>query len=171
MVELVYTPTRDDVFDAVRVQMRFGTFRRARVLMRITTGLAAVALAVLFFLAPGEPPVGGMVFLAALGLMGLVLVPLMPRLTARQLFPLIERQGEHQARVEEDGVRWTSRDSEVVGRWQLFSRYAETPDQFVLLSADKGRVGVAFLPKRGLADAGDADRLREVLDRNITRIR
>lgn len=169
-MELVYTPTRDDVVDAVRVQMRFGTFRRARVLMRITTGLAAVALAVLF-LAPGTPAVGGVFFLAVLGLMSLVLVPLMPRLTARQLFPMVERQGEQQARVEEDGVRWTTRDSEVVGRWGLMSRYAETSTQFVLLSADKGRVGVAFLPKRGLADAADLDRLRELLDRNITRIR
>ncbi|MEU8763963.1 YcxB family protein [Streptomyces sp. NPDC048659] len=170
MVELVYTPTRDDVFDAIRVQMRFGTFRRARVLMRITSVLAAVALVVLLF-APGEPAVGAMVFVAALGVMGLVLVPLTPRLTARQLFPLIERQGEHRARVEEDGVRWTSRDSEVVGRWELFSRHAETPDQFVLLSSDKGRVGVAFLPKRGLADPADADRVREILERNTKRIR
>ncbi|MEU0401731.1 YcxB family protein [Streptomyces sp. NPDC006197] len=72
--------------------------------------------------------------------------------------------------MDEDGVRWTTRDSEVVHRWQFLSRYTETATQFVLLTGDKGGVGVAALPKRGFADADGVDRLRQVLDRNVTRM-
>ncbi|MFI1809715.1 hypothetical protein ACH414_05155 [Streptomyces sp. NPDC020422] len=68
------------------------------------------------------------------------------------------------------GARRTTRDGEVVGRWSLMSRYTETPTPFVLLSADNGRVGVATLPERGLADPADADRLRTLPGRNITRL-
>ncbi|MFF6774485.1 YcxB family protein [Streptomyces sp. NPDC012637] len=168
-MELVYTPTREDLVDAVRVQMRHGSFRTLRWLMPTTAVLAFLVVAFLLS-GPGEPNTGGAILMGALGLLAAVLGPLALRLTARQMYAVIERQGEHRARVDEDGVRWETRDSEVVARWQLTPRYFETPTQFVLLSADKGGAGVAALPKRGLADPADVDRLRALLDRNLTRM-
>ncbi|MEU8619822.1 YcxB family protein [Streptomyces sp. NPDC048623] len=168
-MELVYTPTREDVADAVRVQLRYGSFRVLRWLMPVAAVLAFVAVALLLT-GPGEPDVGGAVLMGSLGLLTVVLRPLAARLTARQMYAMIARQGEHRARVDEDGIRWTTRDSEVTARWQLTPRYAETSTQFVLFSGDKGRAGIAALPKRGLTDPGDVDRLRTVLDRNITRL-
>ncbi|MEV5970849.1 YcxB family protein [Streptomyces sp. NPDC051921] len=168
-MELVYTPTRADIADAVRVQTRHGSFRLLRWLLPVAAALAFLAVALLLT-GPGEPDTGGAVLMGALGLLSAVLVPLSRLLTTRQLYAMIARQGEHRARVDEAGVRWTSQDCEVVAGWQLTPRYAETPTQFVLFSGDKGRVGLAALPKRALADAADVDRLRALLDRNIDRI-
>ncbi|MCX2179746.1 hypothetical protein KV205_04255 [Streptomyces sp. SKN60] len=168
-MELVYTPTREDITDAVRVQLRHGSFRVLRWLAPAAGVLAFVAVALLLT-GPGEPDVGGAVLMGSLGLLVVVLGPLAVRLSARQVYAMISRQGEYRVVVGEDEIRWTTRDSEVVGRWQLTPRYAETPTQFVLFSGDKGRVGVAALPKRGLADPADVDRLRTLLDRNITRL-
>jgi hypothetical protein len=168
-MELVYTPTRADVADAVRVRMKHSWFRWLLRVLRLVAVLAALVL-VLELFGPGDPKPAGAVRMAGFVLLLLVLGPLARWVTARQMYALIGSQGEHRARVDEDGVRWTTRDSEVVHRWQLLARYVETPTQFVLLSADKGGVGVAALPKRGFADPAEVDRLRHVLDRNITRL-
>lgn len=168
-VELVYTPTRADVADAVGVQMKHGWFRWVLRVMRIVAVLAALVLLLELF-GPGGPKPAGAARMAGFVLLLAVLGPLARWLTSRQMYALVGRQGEFRARVDGDGVRWTTRDSEIVQRWQLMNRYAETPTQFVLLSADKGGVGVGALPKRGFADPADVDRLREVLDRNLTRL-
>ncbi|MFI1974896.1 YcxB family protein [Streptomyces wedmorensis] len=168
-MELVYTPTREDLVDAVRVQLRYGSFRWMRWVLPFAACLAFLAVA-LMLTGPGGAETGPVALMVSLGLFAAVLRPLMPRLAARVTYPMIERQGEHRASVGEEGVRWVTRDSEVTGRWQLMARYVETPTQFVLLSADKGAAGVAALPKRGLAGPADVDRLRAVLDRNIARM-
>ncbi|MFF5972085.1 YcxB family protein [Streptomyces sp. NPDC012769] len=168
-MELVYTPTREDIVDAVRVQLRHGSFRLLRWLMPLAAGLAFLATALLLT-GPAEPDVGGAILLGGLGLLVVVLKPLTVRLTARQVYAMVERQGEHRASLDEDGVRWVTGVLETTARWQMTPRYFETPTQFVLLSGDKGRAGIAALPKRGLADPADVDRLRELLDRNITRM-
>ncbi|MER7515722.1 YcxB family protein [Streptomyces sp. NPDC126499] len=168
-MELVYTPTREDLVDAVRVQMRYGPFRVLRRLIPVAAVLAFLAAALLLT-GPREPDVGGAVLLAGLGLLVVVLMPLAVRLTARQVYAMVARQGEHRASVDEDGVRWVTGISETAARWQLTPRYIETPTQFVLLSGDKGGAGVAALPKRGLADPADVERLRALLDRHLTRM-
>ncbi len=89
--------------------------------------------------------------------------------TARSLYRLIGAQGEARAVVDEDGARWTSRDTETTIRWALLSRYAETPRLFVLFTDRTSGTGFAYLPKRGLADGADADRLRALLDRHAAR--
>ncbi|MDV5145558.1 YcxB family protein [Streptomyces sp. SBC-4] len=71
--------------------------------------------------------------------------------------------------MDEDGGRWTCQDAETTIRWALLPRYVETPRLFVLLTAKQSGTGFAYLPKRGLADPADADRLRAILDRNITK--
>ncbi|MFF0432241.1 YcxB family protein [Streptomyces sp. NPDC004327] len=166
----MYTPTREDVLDAIRVRMRTRpSGRRMRWLMPVTTVLAALVI-VLKLTGPGEPDVGGIVLMIWLGLAAALLPTLVPRLTARQMYPMLERQGEFTARVDEEGVRFTTRESETASRWQMLSTYVETPTQFVLLTADKGGVAFATLPKRALAAPDDVDRLRAFLDARITRI-
>ncbi|MFF1505911.1 YcxB family protein [Streptomyces sp. NPDC058326] len=168
-MELLYTPTRADVADAVRVQMRHGLFRWLPRALWLVAALTALVAALELF-GPGDPEAWPVLRMVGIALVLVVLGPLVRWGTARLMYAMIGRQGEHRALVDEDGVRWTTRDSEVVHRWQLLSRYAETPTQFVLLTADKSGVGVAALPKRGLVDPAGVDRLREVLDRNLTRM-
>lgn len=55
-------------------------------------------------------------------------------------------------------------------RWSVMPCYRETPELFVLLSDDKQATGLTLLPKRGLRDPGDLDRLRAVLDRHLRRL-
>ncbi|MFG2328533.1 YcxB family protein [Streptomyces sp. NPDC048604] len=169
-MELVYTPTCEDCADAVRVQMRHGSFKWLRRVLPVATVLAGLVVLLELFGPGEETDLGFVVLMAGLGLLTALLPWLTVRLSARQVYGLVGRQGEFRARVDEDGVRWTTRDSEVASRWQMIPRYAETATQFVLLSADKAGVGVAALPKRGFADPGDVDRLRELLDRTITRL-
>ncbi|MFJ9826208.1 YcxB family protein [Streptomyces sp. NPDC101160] len=168
-MELVYTPTRADVLDAIRVRMRTRpSGRRLRWLMPLTAVLAALVI-VLKVTRP-EPDAGGIVLMVWLGLTAALMPTLVPRLTARQMWPILERQGEFRARVDDEGVRYTTRDTEVVNRWQMLTRYVETPTQFVLLTADKPGVGFATLPKRALTGPGDVDRLRAFLDARTARI-
>ncbi|MGW5420438.1 YcxB family protein [Streptomyces sp. NPDC003943] len=168
-MELVYTPTRADVHEAIRARRRTTpSGRRMRWLTPLTLGL--VALAIVLKLISPEPDTRGIVLMVWLGLTAAVVPALVPWLSARQMFPMLERQGEFRARVDDEGVRFTSRDSEVVNRWQMLSRYVETPTLFVLLSADKGGVGFAALPKRALEGPGDVDRLRAFLDARLTRV-
>ncbi|MFF2566800.1 YcxB family protein [Streptomyces sp. NPDC058084] len=167
-MELVYTPTREDVADAVRVQLRHGAFRALRRLLPVAAVVAGLVVVLELFVAGAPDPVF-VALMTGLGLLCAVLPWLTVRATARQVYALVGRQGEFRARVDEDGVRLVTRDSEAVSRWPMLPRYTETPTQFVLLSADKGRVGVAALPKRGLADPADVDRLRALLDRNLDR--
>ncbi|MEU9699812.1 YcxB family protein [Streptomyces sp. NPDC047981] len=168
-MELVYVPTRADVADAVRVQLRHGMFRRLRWVLPPTAVLAFLVVALELF-GPGEPDRVWVAVMTGLGVIAAVLGPLTPWLAARQMYGMVERQGEFRARVDEQGVGWTTRDTETSHRWPMMPRYVETPTQFVLLTADKARAGVAALPKRGLADPADVDRLRELLDRSITRL-
>ncbi|MFD3942478.1 YcxB family protein [Streptomyces sp. NPDC058579] len=168
-MDLVYVPTRADVVDAVRVQLRHGMLRWLRWVLPPAAVLAFLVAGVELF-GPGEPDRVFVALMTGLGVFVAVLGPLTPRLAARQVYGMVERQGEFRARVDEQGVSWTTRDTETANRWPMLPRYVETPTQFVLLTADKARAGVAALPKRGLADPADVDRLRELLDRSITRL-
>ncbi|QIY99188.1 YcxB family protein [Streptomyces sp. S1D4-11] len=88
---------------------------------------------------------------------------------ARRLHRLAQRQGDICGTVDDTGVRFTTAHSSASLDWHLYPRYAETPELFVLLSADKSAVGFVVLPKRAVADPEDVDRLRAVLDRRLVR--
>lgn len=92
-----------------------------------------------------------------------------PWLQARRLHRLAERQGDVCGTVDDTGVRLTTAHSSVSLDWHLYSRYVETPELFVLLSADKSAVGFVVLPKRAVADPEGVARLRAVLDRRLVR--
>ncbi|MEN1891239.1 YcxB family protein [Streptomyces mirabilis] len=92
-----------------------------------------------------------------------------PWLQASRLHRLAERQGDIRGTVDETGVRLATAYSSASHNWHLYSRYVETPELFVLLSADKSAVGFAVLPKRAAVDPEEVDRLRAVLDRRLVR--
>ncbi|MFJ3584948.1 YcxB family protein [Streptomyces sp. NPDC090127] len=170
-VELVYLPTDVDVADALRVRMRRTPGGRRLRLLLLTLGIAGIGLLVLSIVRPAtDDPVSSSAGALFLVVFSFGLLVLYPALTARQVHRMVASQGEFRAVVGEHGVRWTSRDTEVRSGWEMFPRYAETAELFVLFSGDKNGVGVGTLPKRGLAGAGEADRLRAILDRHITRL-
>ncbi|MFF8029693.1 YcxB family protein [Streptomyces sp. NPDC007896] len=92
-----------------------------------------------------------------------------PRSRARKLHRLAQRQGDICGTVDDTGVRFTTAHSSAGLDWHLYPRYGETPELFVLLSADKSAVGFVVLPKRAVADPEDVDRLRAALDRRLVR--
>jgi hypothetical protein len=92
-----------------------------------------------------------------------------PWLQARRLHRLAERQGDVSGTVDDSGIRLTTAHSSAGHDWHLYSRYVETPELFVLLSADKSAVGFAVLPKRAVADPEEVARLRAILDRRLVR--
>lgn len=92
-----------------------------------------------------------------------------PWLQARRLHLLAERQGDICGTVDDTGVQLTTAHSSASHDWHLYARYVETPELFVVLSADKPAVGFVVLPKRAVAGPEEVDRLRAVLDRRLVR--
>ncbi|MET9934035.1 MULTISPECIES: YcxB family protein [unclassified Streptomyces] len=168
-MELVYSADFGEVREAVRARLRA---TRWWPLMR-WAAYGACALAVLVAvptLLEPAPELGTAALLVLLGAVAVTAVELVPWATARSIYRLIGAQGEARAVVDEDGARWTSRDTETTIRWALLPRYVETPRLFVLFTDRTSGTGFAYLPKRGLADAADADRLRALLDRHAARV-
>ncbi|MFC7968689.1 YcxB family protein [Streptomyces cinereoruber] len=167
-MELAYSADFGEVHEAVRARLRA---TRWWPLMRWSAYGAcalAVLVAVLALLQPVPEP-GTAVLMSLLGTVAVTATELVPWATARSIYRLIGTQGEARAVVDEDGGRWTSRDTETTIRWALLPRYVETPRLFVLFTDRTSGTGFAYLPKRGLADPADADRLRALLDRHAAR--
>ncbi|MFI9610740.1 YcxB family protein [Streptomyces sp. NPDC052023] len=99
-----------------------------------------------------------------------VMVAVIPWFQARQVHRFAQRQGTCRTLVTDTGVSITNDASTTTIKWAGMPRYAEAAEVFVLLSADNNALGVAVLPKRGIQAPADADRLREILDRNLTRV-
>ncbi|MFD7321212.1 YcxB family protein [Streptomyces sp. NPDC059875] len=170
-VELVYVPTDVDVADALRARMRKTPGGRRLRLVLLAIAVLGIGLLVHSIIRPAtDDPISssaGAVFLIVFSFGLLVLYPV---ITAKQVHRMVASQGEFRAVVDELGVRWTSRDTDMKSGWEMFPRYVETAELFVLFSGDRNGVGVGTLPKRGLAGAEEADRLRAILDRHITRL-
>ncbi|MGW5274303.1 YcxB family protein [Streptomyces sp. NPDC004044] len=165
-VELAYRHTVDDVAAAIRTRAkstRAGLFRRR--LLIFTLVVTAVGF-LLSTLGDGHRDTPWHLYLA---LAFVAFMTAVPRLQARQLHRLSERQGDFRAVVDETGIRLTTAHSSAALDWHLYPHYVETPELFVLLSADKSAVGVVLLPKRGLSNPEDAGRLRAILDRHLVR--
>lgn len=168
-VRLVYRATTADLTEAVLARnSRTPTGRRRK---WVCAALAApfLALSVLFALwSDGVQPVS--IGLAAGALSVPVTVMVFPRLQARAFAGLLEKTGEIRAAVDDSGVQVTTADTATRIGWTAQPLYTETDGLFVMLSADKQSVGMTVLPKRGVQDPADIDRLRSVLDRNLTRL-
>ncbi|MFE7354281.1 YcxB family protein [Streptomyces sp. NPDC057543] len=165
VVELEYQPTRADFTGALQARARASAAgRRQRVLMALLAVMAVLtgALTVL------DGDVLWLV-LCALCVTVVVALPLTLRLTGRQLHRFAALQGMFRSHVYETGIRIVTEQSTMTVRWSVMPCYRETPELFVLLSDDKQATGLTLLPKRGLRDPGDLDRLRAVLDRHLRR--
>ncbi|MFE5088498.1 YcxB family protein [Streptomyces mirabilis] len=166
-VELAYRPTVGELASALRARARStgaGRFQRGALVW--TVGVTTIG-ALLSAAGSGHrdtpwPLYAGVVVFVAF-------MTAVPWLQARRLHRLAERQGDIRGTVDDTGVRLTTAHSSASHNWHLYSRYVETPELFVLLSADKSAVGFAVLPKRAVADPEEVDRLRAVLDRRLVR--
>lgn len=143
-VELAYRPTVGELASALRARARStgaGRFqRRALVWTVVVTTVGALLSAA----GSGHrdtpwPLYAGVVVFAAF-------MTAVPWLQARHLHRLAERQGDIRGTVDDTGLRLTTAHSSASVDWHLYSRYAETPELFVLLSADKSAVGFVVLP-------------------------
>jgi hypothetical protein len=95
---------------------------------------------------------------------------LSPWLQARAFQRLAEQRGVFRVMVTESGVSVATEHTTASVAWAAQPRYRETARVFVLFSADRNATTFTTLPKRGLADPADADRLRAILDRHIRRV-
>ncbi|MEU6505076.1 YcxB family protein [Streptomyces sp. NPDC046942] len=160
-VELTYRHEVRDFASAVRARRKVS--RSAR-LMRRTMGLAFVAFALITAagLAAGRVDPFALILMCYFG----VGLPLVPRLQARSLARMADLIGPCRATVTDAGVTIRAEHTTVVHGWGARPVYRETPEAFVLFSGDRNARCLTLLPKRGLADPADADRLRAVLDRH-----
>ncbi|MFD5516632.1 YcxB family protein [Streptomyces sp. NPDC127066] len=165
VVELEYRPTVGDLSSALRA--RRGVSKAGRRQFWVLGGAAVVvALEVALKLAgqdaSGLPVIWLVVFAS--------LLVLSPWLQARQFQRLAERQGAFRVTVTDAGVTVVTDNSSTVLNWVAQPRYRETKDAFVMISSDKNAVGFTMLPKRAVRAPEDVDRLRAILDRNLTRV-
>ncbi|MEU5538275.1 YcxB family protein [Streptomyces sp. NPDC020362] len=164
VVELAYRPTGGDYTGALRERRRFN--RAGRVQKAVL-----VLLAVAWVLSAGVAVSGGdvdwflLVYLPLLT--GLLL--LLPQMQARQLMKVAVRNGVYRVTVTDAGMSMSTDNSTASVNWAAQPRYRETKDAFLTFSEDKNATCFTVLPKRGVQNPADVDRLREILDRNLTR--
>ncbi|MEU6877127.1 YcxB family protein [Streptomyces sp. NPDC046712] len=169
-VELTYLPVVSDATEALRARMRATPAGRLQNAVLLAAGGLMLLAFALTFVGPKGPSLGTTVIcLLALALIAAMYV-MIPGIQGRQVHRLFGPQGEFRGFVDEAGVRVVSRDSDTTYRWTMLTRYAETRDLFVLLTPDKHGIGLVVLPKRGVADPLEIDRLRAVLDRYSNRV-
>ncbi|MFJ7203157.1 YcxB family protein [Streptomyces sp. NPDC098789] len=167
-VELVYRPTTQDLAEALRARARHTGSGRFQRWLLLTAGLLITLVSGLSLFAKGPFDASRLLFPCA-GLLMLALAFYGPQLTARTMGGLLAKMGEARAVVGDAGVRVTTAGSETRIAWALQPTYVETPATFVMLSDDKRSVAMTVLPKRGVADPADLERLRAILDRNLRR--
>ncbi|WP_329385819.1 YcxB family protein [Streptomyces sp. NBC_01351] len=167
-VELHYTPTTADMAEALRARNKTRAGRRQR-RPWIYTGLLGPVPAAAMIVQDGEvAPVT--VGLLTVIVFSWVFVFSGHRIMARAYRGVLEAAGDCRAVVDGDGVAVTGSRSSSHHQWAALAHYAETPDHFAVFSGDKQAIMVMVLPKRGLAAPEDADRLRAILDGNLTRV-
>ncbi|WP_406411866.1 hypothetical protein OG923_23585 [Streptomyces halstedii] len=165
-VDLRFRLTAQDCSQALWARARIGREGRRQ---RLLGGLLLGLLAVLCVLEAGLGLDFPLMMYVAAGVVG-PLMFLAPWLTARQLWGYVKRQGESRVRVDENGLTAAMDHSSGSVSWAAQPRYLETRDLFVLLSDDRNATGLTLLAKRGAAGPAEVDRLRETLDRHLTRL-
>ncbi|MFF4114533.1 YcxB family protein [Streptomyces sp. NPDC001714] len=165
VVELAYQPVVGDFLGALRERERL---RRRGWMRRWAVGLIAFAfvLNALLSVTGSEKPDW---FLLTVMPLGVAMVCLTPRLQARAFLKLAARNGTFRATVADAGLTMTTDNSMTSVNWSAQPRYRETKDAFITYSDDKNASCFTVLPKRGLPDPADADRLRAILDRHLSR--
>ncbi|MFG2300175.1 YcxB family protein [Actinacidiphila glaucinigra] len=166
-VTLAYTLTAEDFASALRARQRRTPWGRAtRLLTMVALVLFVIATAISLALGEGMPVPAPLTAGLVAGLTSLVWLP---RLQARALQKATARHGRIEAVVDASGVRHSAEHGSSSMAWQLFGRYLETGDAFVLLSPDRAGTTLVILPKRAAEAPGETDRLRALLDAHLTR--
>ncbi|WP_372419739.1 YcxB family protein [Actinotalea solisilvae] len=156
-VELAWTPEQADYVDAYRARDRADRRLRAFTLLGGAVVVACVAAAL-----SGTPDL--LPLAAGVGV-GVLAAPLATRHAVRRLWRAgLAGRGPTRARVEPGvGITSVSRGATTQTEWTHLTRLLETRRSFVLTVGGQ-RVGyVTVLPKRGLQDPADVDRLRALL--------
>lgn len=166
-VELEYQLTREDMRQALKARAKASgrarrTQRFAVIAVAGFVGASAVPLA------KGESPDTGSMVIA--GVLIVVLFVLQPWLTARQFHKIASRNGAYRAGIDGSGVTVSNTGGSSQLNWTAAPHYAETPDNFVLLSGDKNVSCLTVLPKRGVREPGTVEACRSLLDRHIRRL-
>ncbi|OKK07948.1 hypothetical protein AMK26_02520 [Streptomyces sp. CB03234] len=169
-MELTYLPVLADAVGAIRARAKATPAGRLQNGLVLVCGLPILGALVLNFTSPKGPSPGGVAFCVAALVLVIGLYVLVPGLQGQQVHRMYATQGEFRVVVDDDGVRQFSRDLDMTYRWGALPRYTETGELFVLLTGDRHGVGMAILPKRAIADPAGVDRLRAILDGNITRM-
>ncbi|WP_354637759.1 YcxB family protein [Kitasatospora camelliae] len=166
-VELTYRPTAEDFAEALKGRSKAAkSSRRARVLTFVMLGCAVIGGALSLAGGKGVDPV-----FTALVVVAVVSLLLLPRLQARQLHRLAAANGEFRVTVDGTGVGVRTERSSSQHSWEAVPRFVETPGLFLLLSGDRNASCLTLLPKRGLADPADVDRLRAILEHRLSAVR
>ncbi|MFE1411817.1 hypothetical protein ACFW6F_13575 [Streptomyces sp. NPDC058746] len=167
-VELAYRITTKDLAEAVRLRdSKTAAGRRRRWLfpligaLSLLIGVSAIMRDESAARAAGF--LTGAVVLWAFALFG-------PRLQARAFRGLLDKAGDCRTVVDGAGLLVKTATTEARISWAAQPTYAETDGAFVMLSDDKGAVAMTVLPKRGVRQPADVDRLRALLDANLRRL-
>ncbi|MGW4199992.1 YcxB family protein [Streptomyces sp. NPDC004726] len=169
-VALVYQPMARDIMTAAKLQRwrtsaGRGQFAATAAALVVCAGVAAVRL-----LDTGSVNDGVFASLAIFGVYIGALLAFTPRMLAGQGIKLWGPLGTFHTVVDGSGIRMTSQVYAQAVAWPAVERYAETAELFVLLSRKPSAAGLVILPKRGIQEPADMDRLRGVLDERLERI-
>ncbi|MGW4195907.1 YcxB family protein [Streptomyces sp. NPDC005004] len=166
VVELTYRPVAADFASALRARTRVTPlkwmFRRLPVVLAC---IVVVQVALRLAGVDGHLSSGALLSMLILA----VVFPLSPRLAGRRLARYAQRQGVFHATVTEAGISVATDTISASITWQAQPRYCETDRVFVLVGDDGNATGFTMLPKHGLPERADVDRLRAILDRHLTR--
>ncbi|MFF1449696.1 YcxB family protein [Streptomyces sp. NPDC058274] len=162
-VELTYQPQSADILVGLRVRERI---KRTGLLLRSVFLLLWVGQWLVSAVVRG----GVDVVSTVLFLLVVLLVWGYPRLQAAQTQRLVGWQGDYRANVSPAGITCRTDHVTLIQKWSVFQGYRETADHFVLLSRDPNMLCLDVLPKRGVHEAGDLERLRAILDQYTPRV-
>jgi YcxB-like protein len=166
VVELRYRPEVADLASALRARQRVSRAGWVYRWMPFVWGLG-VLVEIGSLVTGGRHSSPG---LLAGFVLATVVTALSPWLQARTFQRVAVRRGLFRVAVTEQGVSVTTDHTMASVTWAAQPRYRETPRVFVLLSDDKNATTFTMLPKSGLTDPADIDRLRAILDRRIRRV-
>ncbi|MEV6193204.1 YcxB family protein [Streptomyces sp. NPDC051920] len=166
VVELEFRPTTRDFTAAVRAQFRVNP-DRPKVIWGLVAFVAFGCSSAAVSWSAGHTTA---VVIRLVGLLFLVvMVWFVPVYWGRGLHRLAESQGTTRLTVTDAGVTATTDKSTKVRSWGTRYRYRETRTVFVVFGSDATADAPTLLPKRAVRTPQDVDRLRAILDRNLTR--
>ncbi|MFF7328858.1 YcxB family protein [Streptomyces sp. NPDC008150] len=164
---LTFTHERADHVEAIRLAIRARKKYSKVVYHPVTSVVFLLLSAVLLvdWFAGGRVPLGLIVASLVFGLVPL----LVPRLSARTSAETLSPQGPVEVLVDADGVRTRSAGGDERMNWAGYDGWLEGPRTFVLTGPGRATVFATLLPKSGVAEQGDVDRLRALLAEHLPR--